>query len=129
MAWRKSVYSFPRIIDIPSYILCSELIHHLCEIFTVTPGAPNPMEEFFLEADVEIHAICAQLAQLAQQFMRLNSFICLTYHLSENLKIRDKFYSTTYADQTFWFHLCCMHSSCPYSPLNKIMCFVLVNST
>ena len=29
----------------------------------------------------------------------------------------------------YWFHLCCMHSSCTYDPLNKVMCFVLVNST
>ena len=66
--------------------------------------------------------------QLARQLMKLNSFICLTYHLSDNLKLRHKFSSTTYTNQEFWFHLCYMHSSCRYSPLNKIRCFVLVSS-
>ena len=41
--------------------------------------------------------------QLTQQFMKLDSFICLTCHLSENLKIRHKFSPTTYTNQKFWF--------------------------
>ena len=67
--------------------------------------------------------------QLARKFMKLNNFICLTYHLSNNLKIYHKFSPTIYTNQMFWFHLCYMHSSCSYDPLNKIMCFVLLNFT
>ena len=33
---------------------------------------------------------------LAQQVMELYSFICLTYHMSDNLKIRHKFSPTTH---------------------------------
>ena len=68
-------------------------------------------------------------AQLARQFIKINSLICLTYHLSDNLKISHKCCPTTYTNQTFCFHLCCIHSSCPYDPLNKIMCFALVDFT
>ena len=39
-------------VGILSYILCSELIHHFCEIFNVTFGEPN------LVTDGEIHATC-----------------------------------------------------------------------
>ena len=67
--------------------------------------------------------------QFARKFMKLNNFICLTYHLSNNLKIYHKFSPTIYTNQMFWFHLCYMHSSCSYDPLNKIMCFVLLNFT
>ena len=67
--------------------------------------------------------------QLARKFMKFNSFICLTYHLSDNLKIRHRFSPTTYANLTFWFYLCNIHYSCPYDPLNKIKCFALVNFT
>ena len=67
--------------------------------------------------------------QLVQQLMKLKIFICLTYHLSDNLKIQHKFSPATYYNQKFWFHLCYIHSSCPYNPLNKIICFALVNST
>ena len=47
--------------------------------------------------------------QLARQFIKINSFICLTYHLSGNLKIRQKFSQKTYSNQKFW-HLCYIHS-------------------
>ena len=67
--------------------------------------------------------------QLARKFMKFNSFICLTYHLSDNLKIRHRFSPTTYANLTFSFYLCNIHYSCPYDPLNKIKCFALVNFT
>ena len=36
------------------------------------------------------------VVQLARQFMKLNSFICLMNHLSGNLKIRHKFFQTNY---------------------------------
>ena len=36
---------------------------------------------------------------------------------------------TTQVQSKHWSHLCYIHSSCRYSPLNKIICFVLVNST
>ena len=57
--------------------------------------------------------------------MKLNSFICLTYHLSDNLEIRHTFSPTTYTNEKFWFHTFLV----PLRSLNKIMCFVLVNST
>ena len=57
------------------------------------------------------------------------SFIYAIYHLSDNVKLRRKFSPTTYTNQEFWFHLCYVHSSCCYNSLNKIMCFILVNST
>ena len=91
-------------------------------------------DRFVLVVDGEIHVTCLASNcpiihefKQAQQFMKLSSFICLTYHLSDNLKIRHKFSPTTYTNQKFWFHLCYIHYTCPYDPLNKIMCFVLVN--
>ena len=58
--------------------------------------------------------------QLARQLKKLNSFICLTYQLSEYLKTRHKFSPTTYNNQKFYFHLCYIHSLRPYDPLNKL---------
>ena len=49
---------FPRIVGILSYILCSEFIHHFCEIFNVIIVAPNATEGSFLLVDGEIHATC-----------------------------------------------------------------------
>ena len=37
--------------------------------------------------------------QLARQFMKLSSFICLTYHLSGNLKNRHKVSPMTYTNE------------------------------
>ena len=58
----------------------------------------------------------------------------MKFHLSDvplvwQRNLRYKFSPTIYTNQKFWFHLCYIHSSCPYDPLNKIMCFVLANFT
>ena len=44
------IYIFPRIVVTLSYILCSKLIHHFCELFNVRLGMPN------LVVDGETHA-------------------------------------------------------------------------
>ena len=115
-------------IGILSCILCSEHIHYFREIFNVTLGVRNASEGSFFGGGGRDPCNLSSV-QLARQFMKLNSFICLTYHLSDNLKIRHKFSPTTYANQELWFHLCYIHSSCRYNPLNNIMCFILVKST
>ena len=62
-----------------SYILCSELIYHFLEIFNVTFSVPNLVGG---GGPCNLSGI-----QLTRQFMKSNNFICLTYHLSDNLKI------------------------------------------
>ena len=64
--------------------------------------------------------------QLVRQFMKLNSFICLTYHLSDNLKIQHKFSPVTYTNQEFWFHLCYIHSLVMHEKLiGRLCCFYI----
>ena len=41
---------------------------------------------------------------IARQFITLNTFICLTYHLSTNLKF-DRSFTRRPTNQRFWFHL------------------------
>ena len=120
-------------VKISLFVICVEtitysLLHNLHDCtFHVTLGECNVTEgSFFLCGRTDPCNLSS--IQLARQLMELNSFICLTYHLSDNLKIH-KFSPTTYSNQEFWFLLCYIHSSCCYNPLNKIMCFVLVNST
>ena len=122
--------NFPRIVGILSYVLCFELNCHFCEIFNVTLGVPNAMEvsvvwwrrEKSMASMIVWRATCPT-------FIKLNSFICLTYHLSEHLKIPHKFFPTTYTNQKFWFHLCYIQSPWTYNTLNKIMYYALVHST
>ena len=90
---------FHKIVGILSYILCSELIHHNHEIFNVTLCVPNATEGWFCSGwrdPCNLYGV-----QLTRKFMKFNSFICLTYHLSDNLKIRHRFSPTTYANLTF----------------------------
>ena len=64
---------------------------------------------------IEVHAACltSNLLDdaLARQFMELSTFICLTYHLSDKLKIRSKFSPMTHKLKalvsfvSFCFHL------------------------
>ena len=75
-------------VDILSDILCSEFIHHFREIFNVTLGVPNAAEgSFFGGGGRDPRNLSG--VQLVRQFMNLNSFICLTYHLSDNLEQSD----------------------------------------
>ena len=115
--------------NILSYILCSGFIHHFREILNVTLGVCNATEGSFLFGDRGKDPCNLSGVQLARQFMKLNSSTYLTHYLPGNLKIWHKFSPTTYTNQEFWFHLCDIHSLCHYNSLNKIMCFVLVNST
>ena len=46
------IIPFPRIAGILSYILCSELIYHFCEVFNVTLSVHS------LVGDGEIHTTC-----------------------------------------------------------------------
>ena len=62
--------------------------------------------------------------QLARQSMKWNIFLCLTYDLSDNLKIQQTFSLTTYINQKFWFHLCYIYYLCPYDPLNKLYALI-----
>ena len=117
---------FLQIVSILSYIryiLCSVLIRHCCEMLNVTLGVPNATEVSFFWWWRERFV----WRPTSRQFMKLNSCICLTWSLPDNLKIRHKFTPTTYSNQTFWFHLCMLHSLCPYNLLSTIMCFTLVN--
>ena len=99
------IYNFPRIVRILSYILSSELINHFREIFNVKLGVCNERMDLFFGSGGEDPCNLSRV-QLARQFMKLNSFIRLTYHLSGNLKIRHEFSPTTYTNQEFWFHRC-----------------------
>ena len=89
---------FPRIVGILSYVLCSELIRHFCEVFNVTLGVPNAVEISFVWWR---RKRSLQLVWRTRQFMKLNSFIFLTYHLSDDLKIRHKLCPMTYTNQKF----------------------------
>ena len=68
------------IVGILSYILCSKLIYHFREIFKVTLGVPNLVGGWRDPSNLSG-------VQLTRQFMKLNNIICLTYHLSDNLKV------------------------------------------
>ena len=47
------------------------------------------------------------------------------FHLSDvPLVWQPKNWTKVFPNDLYWFHLCYIHSSCPYDPLNKIMCFV-----
>ena len=100
-----------------SDILCSELIHHFLESFYssdhVTLGGFNAREGvfwlwreiFFSKANKqfqltkEVHTTCLTFnlpdVSVSRKYIKLNNFICLTYHLPTNLKIRHKFSRTT----------------------------------
>ena len=92
-------------VDILSDILCSELIYHFREIFNVTLGVPNAAERSFF-GDGRRDPCNLSGVQIARQLMKLNSFICLTHHLSDSVKVRLTFFSVTYTNEKFWFHLC-----------------------
>ena len=78
---------------------------HLPFSWNVTFGVPNTMEAFFVgRRGRDPYNLSG--VQLAQQFMKLNSFICVTGYLSDNLKIWHQFPPATYTNQKFWFHLC-----------------------
>ena len=64
------------------------------------------------------------VVSLAQQFRKLNSCICLKYHLSDKLKAQNKFSPITHKLNVFISSA--RHSSCPYDPVKK-MCFILVD--
>ena len=85
------INNFPRIVGILSYILCSEFIHYFREIFNVTLGVPNATEGSFFGSGGRDPCNLSGV-HLGRQFMKLSSFICLTYHLSDNLKTRYKFF-------------------------------------
>ena len=90
--------NFPQIVGILSYIICSELIHHFREIFNVTVvGLMQRRNPFFFGGGWRDPCSLSGV-QLARQFIKLNSFICLTYHLSDNLKIWHKFSPMTYTN-------------------------------
>ena len=83
-------------------------------------------QEFQLKR--ELHATCLTpnmpVVSLAQQFRKLNSCICLKYHLSDKLKAQNKFSPITHKLNVFISSA--RHSSCPYDPVKK-MCFILVD--
>ena len=113
-----------------SDILCSELIHPIFlknlrfilqsmshSVCLIQGGEGVSFqwrrERFFSKANKQfqlkkkVHATCLTSnlpnMSIARQFIRLNSFICLTHHLSANLKIQNKFSPTTHYKK-FWFH-------------------------
>ena len=94
------------------------------ECFNVTLGVSKATEVSFFGGGWRNPCNLSGV-QLARQFMKLNSFICLTYHLSDNLKIRHKFSPTTYTNQKFWSYLCYIHLSgaLPSSKQNYVLCF------
>ena len=96
---------YSQIVHILSDILCSELIHHFREVFNVTLGVPNATEKSFFSGGRRDQCNLPGV-QFARKYMKLSSFICLTQHLSENVKIRHNFSSATYTIQKFWFYLC-----------------------
>ena len=82
---------------------------------------------FQLKTEVNATCLTSNLPDisLARQFIKLNSFICLTYHLSDKLKTRHKSSQMTHKLKVLVS--CVRYSSCPYGPLNNIMCFILVS--
>ena len=48
-----------------------------------------------------------------------------TYHLSNKLNIRRKFFPMTHKLKVLVSFV--RHSSCPYGPLNKVMCFKMIS--
>ena len=72
-------------------------IRHFYEIVSVTLGVPNALEVSIFSSRGRDPCNLFGV-QLARQFMKLISFICLTYHLSDNLKIRHKFSPTIYTN-------------------------------
>ena len=73
----------------------------------------------------EIHGTCLTCnfpdVSLAQKSMKLDTFICLTYHFSDKLKIWDKFSPITHKLEVLVSSV--WHFLCPYRPLNKAICF------
>ena len=79
----------------------------------------------------EVHAACltstSPVVSHAQQFMKLNSFVCQTYHFPKKLKIWHKHFPITHKLKVLISPI--RPSLYAYGPLNKIMCFVLINFT
>ena len=90
--------------------------------------------EIFLKANKqfqlkrEFYATCPTYnlpdMSIALQFIKLNSIICLTYHLSINLKIRHKSFPTTHELKASVVSV--RHSLCPYGPLKLCTLFELI---
>ena len=87
--------------------------------------------EIFIEnkltrLSIEKRSLCnLSDVSLAQQFMELSTFICLTCHLSDKIKIRCKFSLMTHKLNVLVSFV--RHSSCPDGPSNKIMWFKLIS--
>ena len=115
--------NFPRIVGMLNYILCSELMQHFGEIFDVTLGVTNATKGSFFFCGGWRDPCKLSAVQFAWQFMKSNSFICLTYQLSDNLKIRYTFSPMTYTNYKFWFHLCYILVPMRSSNQNYVLCF------
>ena len=75
------------LVGILSYIFSSELIRQFCEIFNVTFGVPNAIEGEREKREIDgggRDQCNFSGVQLAQQFMKLNSFIVWPWNPNTN---------------------------------------------